>query len=106
MLLNWFNTKEVDEFAGTIVAELIKRIPPTSDLPKRKRKEKLSKTHKVLFDRAEQFARSHRLNIYQKARLGNRFKWALREAGYPPDFVEAWSYELIRFMAIKGSAQG
>ncbi len=46
---------------------------------------------------------SSALNIYKKARLGNQFRWALKEAGYPKAFVETWTYELITLVALKSA---
>jgi hypothetical protein len=95
MFGNWFNTKEVDEVADAIVADLVKRLPPSPGSHTRKTADRLRKTHDVIFARLEQFARSRKLNIYKKARLGNRVRWALREAGYAPEFTDALSYELV-----------
>jgi hypothetical protein len=33
------------------------------------------------------FQREHNLGIYGKARLGNTFKWELKEMGYQNEFV-------------------
>lgn len=103
--MNWFNTKEVDEFASTIIAELVKRVPPTAQNPEKKLLEKLGKSHDVLLARAADFVSSRNLNIYQKARLGNRFKWGLTEAGYPKNFVDTWTYELVTFVTLKSRGQ-
>ena len=78
MFGDWFNTKEVDAVADEIVADLAKRLPPTPGPHTRKTADRLRKTHDVIFARLEQFARSRKLNIYKKARLGNRVRWALR----------------------------
>jgi hypothetical protein len=43
--------------------------------------------------------------MYKKARLGNRFKWALREAGYPAGFVDSLTYELTAFVTVKAGAR-
>ena len=40
------------------------------------------------------------LNLYKKARLGNRVQWALKEAGYPEEFVEAFTRELVTHVAL------
>ena len=48
---------------------------------------------------AHDYARQHKLNVYTKARLANRFKWALLEAGYPKTFVDAMTYELAAVVA-------
>jgi len=101
MLGNWFNCKEVDEFADAIVADLVKRYPPSGvDAPAKKAAERLRKTHDVIFRRVETFARSQPLNLYKKAHLGNRVKWALREAGYPEDFVSSLTHELVTVVTL------
>jgi hypothetical protein len=101
MFGNPFKTKEVDEFADSIVADLVKRLPPSGvDAPARKAAERLSKTHDVIFRRIESFARAQTLGIYKKARLGNRVKWALVEAGYPTDFVETLTFELVTVVTL------
>ena len=100
----WFDTVEIDEFARSIAADLVKRAPPGAlDARDEKTAKRLRNTHQAVFSRAEQFARTHKLNIYKKARLGNQFRWALKEAGYPKAFVETWTYELITLIALKSA---
>jgi hypothetical protein len=106
MFGNWFSTKEVDEVADAIVADLVKRLPPTPGAHTRKTADRLRKTHDVIFARLEQFALSRKLNIYQKARLGNRVRWALREAGYAPEFTDALSYELVTVATLASRQAG
>ena len=96
MFGDWFKSKEVDEFADSIVADLVRRFPPSGvGVPARKAADRLRKTHDAIFGRIENFARAQSLNIYKKARLGNRIKWALLEAGYPSDFVDTLTLELV-----------
>src|SRR6266849_2969724 len=104
-IFQWFDTEEIDEFAQSIAAELVKRAPPAGlDAHDEKTSKRLRNTHHAVFSRAEQFARTHKLNIYKKARLGNQFRWALKEAGYPKAFVETWTYELITLVALRSTA--
>jgi hypothetical protein len=101
MFGDWFNCKEVDEFADSIVADLMKRIPPEGvELPGKKAAEKLRRTHDVIFRRVEIFARAQKLNLYKKAHMGNRFKWALKEAGYPGGFIDTLTYELVTVVTL------
>jgi len=103
---NWFDTKDMDEFARSIAAELIKRVPPSSlDSGKKNTAGQLKSSHHAIFTRAENFARTHPLNIYKRARLGNSFRWALREGGYPRDLVEAWTYELVTLISLEAAAR-
>jgi hypothetical protein len=100
----WFDTGEVDEFARSIAAELVKRVPPTSlEARDEKAAKRLANTHQAVFSRAGQFARTHKLNVYKKARLGNQFRWALKEAGYPAEFVQSWTYELVTLITLKAA---
>ena len=101
MFARWFNCKEVDEFVDSIVGDLMKRYPPSGvELPGKKAVEKLRRTHDVIFNRVEIFARAQNLNLYKKAHMGNRFKWALREAGYPGDFVDTLTFELVTVVTL------
>jgi len=106
-LFDWFDTREGDGLAGEIVAELIKRVPPDT-LPARDKKAaiRLRNTHDAIFARAGKFARTHKLNVYKKARLANQFQWALKEAGYPAEFVESWTYELATLVTLASRDRG
>ncbi|TAK51625.1 MAG: hypothetical protein EPO27_02460 [Betaproteobacteria bacterium] len=102
MLSDWFKTnKDIDDFADSLVADLLKRFPPQDDkLPAKKAAERIRKTHGAILSRVTQFAQSTRLSLYRKARLANRVKWSLREAGYPERFVEAFTHELATVVAM------
>jgi hypothetical protein len=100
-LWQWFDVKEVDGFADSIVAELRERYPPSGvELPARKAIDRLRKSFGRMFARIDDFARASSLNLYKKARLGNRVKWALKDAGYPEEFVEAFTRELVTHVAL------
>lgn len=106
-IFQWFDTAEVDELARAVVAELVKRVPPASlDSSTRKAADRLRNTHDAIFARAGKFARTHKLNIYKKARLGNQFRWGLKTAGYPQEFVESWTHELVLLVTLSGSSRG
>ena len=38
--------------------------------------------------RAIRFHKEHKLGVYKKAKLGNVFKWKLRDLGFSEDFAE------------------
>jgi hypothetical protein len=99
--MGWFDTKEGDALAEEIVIELVKRVPP-STLPAKDKKTaiRLRNTHDAIFARAGKFARTHRLNVYKKARFANKFRWGLRDAGYPLEFIESWTYELTTLVTL------
>lgn len=103
MNLKWFKTGDVDEFADAIVADMVRRFPPHGvETTARKANAKLRKTHQAIFARAQAFALSTDLNVYRTARLGNRVKWSLAEAGYVEAFVEAFTHELVTVVTLAG----
>jgi hypothetical protein len=102
----WFDTTQVDSFAQEVIDDLVKRVPPAS-LPLdygKKAGERLHRMTEVMSSRMRAFAGAHRPNIYKRARLGNRVKWAMKEAGYPDAFVEAFTYELVTLVTLASRA--
>lgn len=105
MLLDWFSRKHIDEFADSIVAELLQRFPQSgADLSTRKSAEKAMRTLDRIFSRIGAFAAERRPNLYQKACFGNRIKWALKEAGYPEPFVEVATQKFLTYMTLTSAA--
>jgi hypothetical protein len=103
-MFKWFDAKDVDKFSDWLVAELLKRYPPAGvDVDVKKATQRLRKVHDSLFLRVEEFAQNNLLNIYQRARLGNRIKWALREAGYPENFGETFTHEVVTVVTLRNS---
>ena len=100
-MLSWFSRKHIDEFADSIVAELLQRFPQSGvDLSNTKSAEKAMKTLDRIFSRISAFAAERRPNLYQKACFGNRIRWALKEAGYPSPFVEVATKKFTEYMAL------
>lgn len=104
-MLGWFDTREVDEFADSVVAELQQRFPPSGvDLSTRKAIDRVMKNVERLGMRVADFGRERKLNVYKKARFGNRIKWALKEAQYPQLFVDVMTQELVTQLALASRA--
>ena len=97
----WFDTSEVDAFADALVADLVRRTPPGSlGEAGKKLDDRFHRMTEALSQRAREFAQSHRPNMFKRARLGSRVKFALKEAGYPEAFVDAFTYELIALVTL------
>lgn len=106
MALKWFRTKDIDDFADSLVADMVRRFPPAGvDMTERKAIERLQKTHRAIFSRVEAFAMSTDLNVYRTARLGNRVKWSLADAGYRKPFIDAFTHELVTVGTIAAKAR-
>jgi hypothetical protein len=99
--MKWFDTKEVDAFAQWVVAELVQRLPPASLGPgDKKLGERISRMNDFVSGRATAFAVEHRPNFYKRARLANRVKWGMQEAGYPAAFADTFTYELATLVTV------
>jgi hypothetical protein len=95
VIFRYFDTKDVDALADRMAGEMVRRVPPASVGDEgRKAEAKQQRTQDVLMQEVHDFARRETLNVYKKARLANRFKWALLEAGYPKEFADRLTYEL------------
>jgi uncharacterized membrane protein len=103
MVFSWFNTSKIDAFVDGEVADLVRRIPPAKleggAAGAKKAEEQLAKAHDQLLRQAQAFVRREKPNLYQKARLANRMKWALLEAKYPKAFVDEFAYALASVVA-------
>lgn len=103
-MFSWFDSRKVDEFADWLSAEIIKRYPPGGlDTDTKKATQRFRKVHDSLILRVEAFARENTLNMYKKARLGNRVKWAMRDAGYPLAFSETFTREVVMVLTVINS---
>ncbi len=105
-MLKSFRTKDVDAFADAIVGELTERVPLNS-LRKEggKADKRFTRMTDVISNQVRAFAREQRPGIYQRARLGNRVKWALKDAGYPEPFVDAFVTELVTLVTVATKAR-
>ena len=107
MVFSWFNTHKVDAFIDAEVADLVKRIPPArleaSGAAAKKAEDQLAKSHDLLLRHARDFVQREKPNLYQKARIANRMKWALLEAKYPAKFIDEFAYGLATVVAAASS---
>lgn len=105
-MLRWLRTSDVDALADTVVAELVQRVPLNSLRKQGGGAEKrFTRMTEVISDQVRAFGRDKRPNIYQRARLGNRVKWALRDAGYPDPFIDAFVTELVTLVTVATKAR-
>lgn len=99
--MKWFDTKEVDSFAQWVVNELLQRLPPASlETDDHKLPDRIRRMNDFVSARATSFASEQRPNFYKRARLANKVKWGMREAGYTAKFADTFSYELATLVTV------
>ena len=100
-LFGLVNTTELEQFANNLAADLGRRFPPASEArtdPGAKHQIKV--ILEGLGARAVRYQSEHGLGLYRKAKLGNVFKWKLREIGYTEDFAERATKEIVTRLAV------
>ena len=85
-----FSGRKHDDFAGNLAAEFINSCPPAFvyNLSNRKASNKFNKAVNRLYTQAHAYYVHNKLNLYTKARIGNKFMWSLKEAGYDEGLIE------------------
>lgn len=95
MKLNWFDASEAQKFGITLAHFVTERLPLNSQKKKDKTVEKQQEVVLKLFAQIAKFNNDHSLNIYKKAKLGNAFKWELKQAGYDDAFINQLTHEIM-----------
>jgi hypothetical protein len=95
--LHWLQGRKIDDFSRQLAQQLASRYPPemSTESPSRKQEKKLGRALNHVYRQARDFKQDRRLGVYGTARLGNCFKWELREMGYKHDFIEEATRGLI-----------
>ena len=95
------STRELEEFAVSLADDLGRRFPPASEA---RTDPGAQHQIKVILEglgaRAVRYHKEHKLGVYKKAKLGNAFKWKLKELGYSAEFCERATKEVITRLAV------
>ena len=87
---NNFANSLADNFMETCPLEVI------NDLDNQKNKNKYTKTINRTLSEAREYANKDKLNLYTKAKIGNKFMWRLKEAGYDKVFVDNITADILK----------
>jgi hypothetical protein len=89
MWFSWFDAREEKQFGQSLAAILIERL--SLEGPARNNRLMGKKHDAMLHNMMQQissFTRDRKMNTYKKAQVGNAFKWALKDKGYDPEYVD------------------
>ena len=95
MVLSWFDAGAASAFGASLAAFFAQRVPPDVKLSDKKFAAKAQDVLNKMALQVDRFKAENELNTYKKAKLGNAFKWALRDAGYEAAYVEKISEWLV-----------
>jgi hypothetical protein len=103
-LFGLVDTQALEEFAQALANDLGRRFPPSSEARTDPgAKYQLKVILEGLGARAVRYQNEHKLGIYKKAKIGNVFKWKLKELGYSDDFAERATKEIVTRLAVNKS---
>jgi len=98
--LAFFKSGRIDAFSRELASDFARRYPlelerGLESKRDRKRDKKLGRALNHVYKKAGDYAREQRLGVYGTARLGNAFKWALKDMGYRQEFIDETTKGLI-----------
>jgi hypothetical protein len=100
-LFGLLDTREIEDFGIVLANDLGRRFPPASEARTDPGAQyQLKVILEGLGARAVRFHLDKKLNVYKKAKLGNVFKWRLKELGYSDEFAERATKEIITRLAV------
>ena len=88
MIFGWFDAKAAQALGAELARAFMSRVPVDARVSDRKFEAKAKAALTEIERSIADFKRRNRLNFYQKAKLGNSFKWALKDAGYDGAYVD------------------
>ena len=93
-MFGWFDAKRAEEFGTSLAKNLIDKLPLDQKLTDAKFATKAEHLLTKMSGEIAAFKKTEKLNFYKTAKLGNAFKWTLKDAGYD----EALSAKLVEWL--------
>jgi hypothetical protein len=90
MAFGIFSPSRVDEFARSLAQSVVRRYPPAvaNNPDQAVSQNRVAEILDRAFADAHEFRVENKLGLFGRAKLGNTFKWELREFGYEEKFVD------------------
>ena len=88
MLPTWLDASPSITFGESLARFFLENVPHDPKVSEKKFAVKTSTTLEKMDRQIATFKSGHKLNLYKKAKLGNAFKWALRDSGHDKDYID------------------
>jgi len=95
MVLGWFNAKDADEFGKTLAGFYDEKFRANTQAADRKIATKQQKLVAEILALTAQFKEQHKPNAFQKAKLGNSFKWRMRDLGHNNELIDLLTKDIL-----------
>jgi len=80
-MLGWFNATRAEEFGSMLAKFFIEKMPADKQMNDAKFAAKTEYLLTKMEAQIQAFKQTEKLNIYKTAKLGNAFKWTLKDSG-------------------------
>lgn len=94
-MFSWFDAQEEVAFGLALAKFFMERVSRDEREAKGKTLQKRQEVLGKMMDQIDGYRRSHKLNVYKKAKFGNTFSWALKDERYDSGFVDGLTKELL-----------
>lgn len=95
MISGWLDAREAEAFGNELAEFYDARFRANEKVTNQKQREKQQKLIAQCLQKARQYKASHKLNFYKKAKLGNAFKWKLRDMGHDVQVSDLLTKEVL-----------
>lgn len=93
-------SRDIDDFAIALARDFAGRCPP-SEGGETGKAAQVARAIDDVCNRAAAYQREKRLGMYARAKLGTSFKLELKQIGYPAEFVDTLTRQLLFTMSGK-----
>src|SRR4249919_3762521 len=87
-MFSWLSARKAEAFGSEMASLVMSMMPKETVLNDSKRNSKANYAREKMKKRIRQFSQEEIMNFYKVARLLNRFKWTLKDAGYDSALAE------------------
>jgi len=95
MISGWLDAREVEAFGNELAEFYDAKFRENEKASNHKKAEKQQKLIAQCLQKARQFKTTHKLNFYKKAKLGNAFKWKLRDMGHDGQLIDLLTKDIL-----------
>lgn len=100
-MFNRKRSREIEDFGIALARDIAGRCPPGEAHDGEHMSMRLARAIDEACGRAVAYRREQGLGIYGKAKLGTAFKLELKETGYPDDFADSLTRQLLFKMSAR-----
>ncbi len=94
-------SRDIDDFAIALAREFAGRCPPGEGQDEARKPAQVARVIDDVCNRAAAYQREKRLGMYGRAKLGTSFKLEMKQIGYPEEFVDTLTRQLLFSMSGK-----